>query len=94
VNLKKSNFSIFKYSDKKITYACAYKPNKDSKTTVSIAAQKILSTIEKGKEIKKGTLLKSKALESLTSKDILLELKWMVKEGYISEFSNGVITVN
>ena len=94
VNLKKSNFSIFKYSDKKITYACAYKPNKDAKSSVSIAAQKILSTIEKGKEIKKGTLLKSKALESLTSKDILLELKWMVKEGYISEFSNGVITVN
>lgn len=94
VNLKKSNFSIFKYSDKKITYACAYKPNKETKTAVSSTAQKILSVIKKDKETKKGALLKTKALESLSSKDILLELKWMVKEGYISEFSNGIITVN
>ena len=94
VNLKKSNFSIFKYSDKKITFACAYKPNKNKQANISSSAQKILSFLLKTNETKKGMLLKTNELDCLTSKDILLELKWMVKEGYISEFSNGVITVN
>ena len=33
---------------------------------------------------------KRRKLESIEPKEILLELKWMVKEGYITEFSSGV----
>jgi hypothetical protein len=94
VNLKKSNFTIFKYSEKKHTYACAYKRNKVEEKQLSKNAQKILSLLKKSKESKKAALLKDKNLEALGSKDILVELKWMVKEGYIIEFANGSIAVN
>ena len=94
VNLKKSNFTIFKYSEKKHTYACAYKRNKIEGKQLSKNAQKILSLLKKSKESKKAVLLKDTDLEALSSKDILVELKWMVKEGYVTEFANGSIAVN
>jgi len=94
VNLKKSNFTIFKYSEKKHTYACAYKRNKVEEKQLSKNAQTILSFLKKSKEGKKAVILKDKELEALGSKDILVELKWMVKEGYITEFANGSIAVN
>ena len=57
-------------------------------------AQRILSLIKESKEIKKAKFLKEVNLKDIEPKEILRELKWMVTEGYITEFSSGVIKAN
>ena len=94
INLKKSNFTIFKHSEKKHTYACAYKRNNLQDNQLSKTAQKILSALKTTKEKKKGVLIKEGILKELETKDILLELKWMVKEGYVTEFAEGILEIN
>ena len=94
INLKKSHFTLFKYSEKKHTYACAYKRNNLQDNQLSKNAQKILSALKKSKKNKKGLLLKEDSLKALEPKEILLELKWMVKEGYVTEFADGILEIN
>ncbi len=94
ISLKKSNFTLFKYSEKKHTYACAYKRNNPQDNQISKTAQKILSALKTTKEKKKGVLIKEGSLKELETKDILLELKWMVKEGYVTEFADGILEIN
>ena len=94
INLKKSHFTLFKYSEKKHTYACAYKRNKFQDNQLNKNALKILSALTKSKQNKKSVLLKEDSLKELETKEILLELKWMVKEGFVTEFANGLIEVN
>ena len=94
VNLKKSNFFIFKYTEKKHTYACAYKRNKPDEKQLTERVQKILKFLKETKENKKSQIIRNKRLEDLDPKIILVELKWMVKEGYITEFADGSVSVN
>ena len=94
MNLRKSNFYLFKFSEKKNTYACAFKRNKVDGKKLSKNAQRILSLIKESKEIKKAKFLKEVNLKDIEPKEILRELKWMVTEGYITEFSSGVIKAN
>ena len=49
---------------------------------------------KKSKKNKKGVLLKEDSLKALEPKEILLELKWMVKEGYVTEFADGILEIN
>jgi len=53
-----------------------------------------LSALKTTKEKKKGVLIKEGSLKELETKDILLELKWMVKEGYVTEFADGILEIN
>ena len=94
VNLKKSNFFIFKYSEKKHTYACAYKKNKPDEKELTERVQKILKFLKETKESKKSKIIRNEKLGNLDPKIILVELKWMVKEGYITEFADGSVSVN
>ncbi|MBN37081.1 MAG: hypothetical protein CMI29_01310 [Opitutae bacterium] len=94
VNLKKSNFFIFKYSEKKHTYASAYKSNKPDEKQLTERVQKILKFLKETKENKKSQIIRSEKLGDLDPKIILVELKWMVKEGYITEFADGSVSIN
>lgn len=94
VNLKKSNFFIFKYSEKKHTYACAYKRNKPDEKQLTERVQKILKFLKETKESKKSQIIRNEKLKNLDPKIILLELKWLVKEGYITEFADGSVSIN
>ena len=48
----------------------------------------------KGQEVNKATLLNDEALGEIDRKSILIELKWLVKEGYVTEFGNGILMLN
>ena len=94
VNLKKSNFTIFKFSEKKHTYACAYKKRTIEGKKLGANSEKIINLLKKSSQIKKSNFIKDKGLEDIGPRDILIELKWLVKEGYIYEFPNGSIGMN
>ena len=94
INLKKSNFSIFKFGQKKYLYACGIKPKSIDLKLLSSNCIKIIKLITVHKSIKKIEILNNMNDEKLKKDFILIELKWLLSEGYIKEFSDGTITVN
>ena len=94
INLKKSNFSIFKFGQKKYLYACGIKPKSIDLKLLSSNCIKIIKLITIHKSIKKIEILKNMNDEKLKKDFILIDLKWLLSEGYIKEFSDGTITVN
>ena len=94
VNLKKSNFTVFRYSEKKFTFASAYQRKELKDATLNETSEKITSAMGKGQEVNKATLLNDEALGEIDRKSILIELKWLVKEGYVTEFGNGILVLN
>jgi len=94
INLKKSNFSIFKYSEKKRTFASAYKRCKAGGTPLSKTSEKLVTILAKLGETKKVALLNHEDLGEIDKKSLLIELKWLTKEGFVSEFSNGILILN
>ena len=94
VNFKKSNFTIFKSNEKKHTYASAYKRRNLDSNSLNEISTKIIGVLKKEKIIKKGKLVKIEELVKFESKKVLIEIKWLVKEGYISEFANGNLSIN
>jgi len=94
VNLKKSNFTVFRYSEKKLTFASAYQRKELKGATLNETSEKITSAIGKGQEVNKATLLNDEALGEIDRKSILIELKWLIKEGYVTAFGNGILVLN
>ena len=94
INLKKSGFHIFKYGVKNHLYATGIKPKSIQLSRLSDICIKITKLINSTKAMKKGEILNSIGCQKVKKDFILNELKWLVKEGYIREFSNGTITVN
>ena len=94
INLKKSNFSIFKFGQKKYLYACGIKPKSIDLKLLSNNCIKIIKLIKDHKNIKKIDVLNNMNDEKLKKDFILNELKWLLSEGYIKEFSDGTVTVN
>lgn len=94
VNLKKSNFTVFRYSEKKFTFASAYQRKELKDATLNETSEKITSAMGKGQEVNKATLLNDEALREIDRKSILIELKWLVKEGYVTQFGNGILVLN
>ena len=93
-NFKKSNFTIFKSNEKKHTYASAYKRRNLDSNSLNEISTKIIGVLKKEKIIKKGKLVKIEELVKFESKKVLIEIKWLVKEGYVSEFANGNLSIN
>ena len=92
INLKRGAFSTFKKNnDVFIRY-------NQRKSTAQLISNKlctlIIQQIPNGKTIQKKELIKMIKSEENLTKDILLELKWLTKEGYINEYSNGDIDLN
>ena len=94
INLKKSGFHIFKYGVKNHLYATGIKPKSIQLSRLSDICIKITKLINSTKAMKKGEVLNSIGNQKVKKDFILNELKWLVREGYIREFSNGTITVN
>ena len=94
INLKKSGFSIFKHGENKHLFACIAKAKKFKDNNLSRTCSQIITTINEFDIIKKNVLL-----EKLIDKDIdkimaIREIGWLVKEGYIREFSNTELTIS
>ena len=45
-------------------------------------------------EVKKAALLNHDDLRDIDKKNLLIELKWLTKEGFVTEFSNGILVLN
>ena len=94
INLKKSNFAIFKYSDKKRTFASAYRKAKVGDAPLNKISEKIVAVLGTLDEVKKVALLNHDDLGEMDKKNLLIELKWLTKEGFVTEFSNGILVLN
>lgn len=94
INLKKSNFAIFKYSDKKRTFASAYRKAKIGDAPLNKISEKIVAVLGTLGEVKKIALLNHNELGGVERKNLLIELKWLTKGGFVTEFSNGNLVLN
>ena len=92
INFKKSGFYIFKYGPKSFLFASGPKHKPIEITKISENCVKIVNIIQSNKSVKILTILSQSEQIELDKKQILIELKWLVKEGYIREFSDGTVS--
>jgi len=91
INFKKSGFYILKYGPKNYLFAAGQKPKTIEITKISENCVKIVKYIQKTEPIKIISILSQSGEMKLEKNQILVELKWLVKEGYVKEFSDGTI---
>jgi len=91
INFKKSGFYIFKYGPKNYLFAAGQKPKTIEIAKISENCVKIVKYIQKTEPIKIISILSQSGEMKLEKNQILVELKWLVKEGYVREFSDGTI---
>jgi len=91
INFKKSGFYIFKYGPKNYLFAAGQKPKTIEIAKISENCVKIVKYIQKTEPIKIISILSQSGEMKLEKNQILVELKWLVKEGYVKEFSDGTI---
>jgi hypothetical protein len=92
INLKRGSFCTFKKNNEVFI---RYNQRKSSAQLISNKlCTLIIQQIPDSKTIQKKDLIKMIKSEENLTKDILLELKWLSKEGYINEYSNGDIDLN
>ena len=93
VHFKKSKYIIYKKNN--TTFVCNSVARNCDSTILSKKSEIIIKTIlniqDSPVSIKK--LISDNELSSFTTTVILKELKWLVKEGYIREFSNSTICI-
>ncbi len=94
VFLKKNGFHVFKYGEKKNLYAGLSKPKQADENILSKTSFKILDFIKSNKSVSKIEILNCSDMFNLEKTIILKELRWLIFEGYIREFSNGKISVS
>ena len=93
VLFRKSKFTLYKKN--KETYISACKP----KSLESIKLNKIAESIIEFVSSSTATplmikeMLSHESFKAHSRKEILVELKWLVKEGYLREFSNSSISI-
>lgn len=92
--LKKSNFYIFKYGKENHLHVVISKPKKTSKVNLSINCTKIIKLLKNKKVISKTEILRNCNSENIEKGTIIKEIGWLVKEGFIREFSNGHLALN
>ena len=92
--LKKSNFHIFKYGKEKHLHAVISKPKKTTSINLSHNCTKIIKLLYETERISKAEIIKICDKEDIEKGIIIKELRWLVKEGYIREFSNGQLVHN
>lgn len=104
--MRRMHFSIYKKRAKGVSYVCAVKRKfRDEKTVLAEELQKLLEIIEKDpdctiKNISSKYLNISKDDEvNLSEEDkkavrqVMLNLRWLVCEGYVTEYGNGSLYV-
>ena len=92
LNLKRGAFSTFKKSNQ---IFIRYNQRKSiGQLNANELCANIIREISDQKTIQKKELINLVKSEDYLTKDILLELKWLSKEGYINEYSNGDVELN
>ena len=94
INFKKSGFCVFKHGDKKYLYACYAKQKSILKDQLSNTCTKIVVLIKNENKISKTQVLNQLIKKDIDKKIIIREIKWLVKEGYIREFSNNELCIS
>ena len=94
INFKKSGFHIFKNEEHKIMYACPVKPKKFKEDELSEICFNIIQVIKENIKISKKVLINTDFNQKISKDNILHELKWLLKEGYVKEFKDGQISIN
>ena len=92
IKFKKSGFHIFKYGPKNYLFATGQKPKTIELTKISETCIKIVKYIQENDRVKIVNILSQSDEIKLDKSQILIEIKWLVKEGYIKEFSDGTIS--
>ncbi len=82
---------IFKHPINKNFHVAVAKPKSIDDNSISKNSLKIIKVIEKRPITKKVELFKISKELNLDKTIILRELKWLLHEGYLREFSNGEI---
>ena len=91
INFKKSGFYVFKYGPKNYLFAAGQKPKTIEITKISENCVKIVKYIQEKEPVKIINILSQSGEMKLKKNQILIELKWLVKEGYVKEFSDSTI---
>ena len=91
ISMKKSKFSVYKISD--LLFVSPHKLNKVADNNLTIVASEIIKIIQKNKNISKKELVKNQELEKFNIKDIVLEIRWLVHQGFISIYSDNKIKI-
>jgi hypothetical protein len=94
INLKKSGFCIFKHGENKHLFACYAKAKKVQDNKLSATCDQIIKKINAFNNIKKSALMEKLLEKNIEKKTVIREIHWLLKEGYIREFSNGNLTIS
>lgn len=87
-----SNFSFFKHDNK---YYTAYSEKKSANNlTLNNICTKILDVISEKQKISIKEFLSNYKFPKYESKDILREIKWLVKEGFLRELKDGTLIIS
>jgi hypothetical protein len=94
INLKKSGFSVFKHGEKKHLFACIAKAKKANDNKLSIICDQIVREVSMFNSIKKSKLLEELLEKDIDKKLAIMEISWLIKEGYIREYSDGQLAIS
>ena len=90
--MKRSKFSIYKDQDR--LCISPYPTKSIGNSEVTEISSKIITAIKSKKKVYKKDIVKDNKLACFERKNILLEMKWLIEQGYISEFSDSRIKLN
>ena len=91
ISMKKSKFSVYKISD--LLFVSPHRLNKVADNKITLIASEIIKVIQKNKNISKKELVKNQELEKFKIEDIVLEIRWLVHQGFISIYSDNKIRI-
>ena len=92
INLKRSKFCVFKNEKGSFVRFGSRKKIQDSPTK-ELTSQ-ILLDLSNASMLAKKSLIKTLRKKDYKLEEIVLELRWLVKEGYLNEYSNGMLETN
>ncbi len=75
-------------------YTVISKPQKTSTVNLSDNCTKIIKLLQNKKGISKTEILKVCNKSDIEKGTIIKEIRWLVKEGFIREFSSGHLALN
>tara|TARA_B100001093_G_scaffold239479_1_gene229380 strand:- start:2531 stop:3775 length:1245 start_codon:yes stop_codon:yes gene_type:complete len=91
ISMKKSKFSVYKIND--VLFVSPHKLNKIANNNLSKVASEIINVIHNNKNISRKDLVKNQELAKFDIKDIVLEIRWLIHQGFISIYSDSRIKI-
>ena len=93
VLFRKSKFTLYKKN--KETYISACKPKSLESIKLNKIAESIIEFVSTSTAapLMIKEMISNESFKAYSRREILVELKWLVKEGYLREFSNSSISI-